>query len=273
MKFMNKLLEKLLKEYDTIVVEAGSGLSSAAGFEYGGKTFMDNFKYMYDLYGYTDMYSAGFHDFDTLEEKWAFWSKMVYLNRYKDGAKPLYKKLYEVLKDKDYFILSTNVDHQFQLAGFDKKRLFYMQGDYGLFQCSVPCHNKTYDNKEQIIKMVKSIKDNKIDSSLIPLCPVCKKPMEMNLRCDENFVEDEGWKEAKKRYDDFIVNHNKKVLYLEIGVGYSTPTWIKFPFMKYVYSNKDALYVVLNSENQIIPKEIEDRTVIIKRDINKIITE
>lgn len=272
-KHMNELLKKLLNEYDTVVIGAGSGLSSAAGFEYGGSTFMDNFKYMYDLYGYTDMYSAGFHDFDTLEEKWAFWSKMVYLNRYKDGAKQLYKYLYDLVKDKDYFVITSNVDHQFQLSGFDKKRLFYMQGDYGLFQCSIPCHNKTYDNKEQIIEMMKSIRDNKIESSLIPRCPICNHPMELNLRCDDSFVEDDGWRDGKNRYNKFIEQHkDKKVLYLEIGVGYSTPTWIKFPFMQYTYKNKNAMYVIINNENQIIPKEIEDKTIIIKGDIKSIIS-
>ena len=272
-KYMNKLLIELLSEYDTVVIGAGSGLSSAAGFEYGGQTFMENFKYMYDSYGYSDMYSAGFHDFDTLEEKWAFWSKMVYLNRYKDGAKQLYKDLYNLIKDKDYFVITTNVDHQFQLSGFDKKRLFYMQGDYGLFQCSYPCHNKTYDNKDQIIEMMNSIKDNKINSSLIPRCPICNRPMELNLRCDNSFVEDEGWKEGMQRYNNFINKYkNKKVLYLEIGVGYSTPTWIKFPFMQYTYNNKKAKYVVINSENQIIPKEIEIQSVIIKGNINEIIS-
>lgn len=269
---MNKDLEKLLSEYDNIVIGAGSGLSAAAGFEYGGKTFMDNFSYMYEKYGYTDMYSAGFHNFDTLEDYWAFWSIMVYLNRYKYLARPLYKKLYELVKDKNYFVITTNVDHQFQLSGFDKKRLFYMQGDYGLFQCSASCHNQTYDNKEIITEMINNTVNNKIPTNLIPRCPKCGKPMTMNLRCDDMFVEDKGLKEAQNRYINFIKNNkNKKILYLEIGVGYSTPVWIKYPFMNFVYSNKDARYVVINKENEKIPYEIKKQTLVIKDDIGKVI--
>ena len=269
---MNKDLEKLLSEYDNIVIGVGSGLSAAAGFEYGGKTFMDNFSYMYEKYGYTDMYSAGFHNFDTLEDYWAFWSKMVYLNRYKYLARPLYKKLYELVKDKNYFVITTNVDHQFQLSGFDKKRLFYMQGDYGLFQCSASCHNQTYDNKEIITEMINNTVNNKIPTNLIPRCPKCGKPMTMNLRCDDMFVEDKGLKEAQNRYINFIKNNkNKKILYLEIGVGYSTPVWIKYPFMNFVYSNKDARYVVINKENEKIPYEIKKQTLVIKDDIDKVI--
>jgi len=270
--YMNKDLKKLLTEYDTIVLGAGSGLSAAAGFEYGGKTFMDNFSYMHDLYGYTDMYTAGFHDFDTLNDYWAFWAKMVYLNRYKYHALPLYKKLYELLKDKNYFIITTNVDHQFRLAGFDKMRIFYMQGDYGLFQCSASCHNKTYDNEKMIIEMINNTTNHKIPNALIPVCPKCGRPMTMNLRCDDLFVEDDGLIEANKRYINFIKNNNnKKILFLELGVGYSTPGWIKYPFMNFVYSNKEAKYVVVNKEKELIPSEIKNQTLIINDDIKKVI--
>ena len=160
--FTKEKLIKLINDADAVVIGAGAGLSSAAGFEYGGKTFMDNFKYMYDEYGYQDMYSAGFHDFDREEEKWAYWSKMIYLNRYKFGAKDLYKRLLKLVENKDYFVITTNVDHQFQLAGFDKTRLFYMQGDYGLFQCSKPCSKETYDNKEYVLKMVEEKSNVKV---------------------------------------------------------------------------------------------------------------
>lgn len=265
---MNKNLEKLLNEFDIIVIGAGSGLPSAAGFEYGGKTFFDNFSYMYDLYGYDNMYEASFHHFDSEEEKWGFFSKMVYLNRYKTKENALYKRLFELIKNKDYFVITTNVDHQFQLSGFDKERLFYTQGDYGLFQCQVPCHNKTYDNHDQIMEMLKNEKNNKIPSSLIPKCPKCKKPMILNLRCDDSFVEDEGWHKAKQNYLNFISrNKNKKILYLELGVGYSTPGWIKYPFMKLTYENSLAKYVVINEAKQYIPKEIKKQTVVINESI------
>lgn len=265
-------LKKLIDEADAIVIGAGAGLSSAAGFEYGGKTFLDNFKYMYDKYGYTDMYTAGFHHFNTSEEKWGYWSKFIYLERYKDGAKPLYEKLHEIVKDKNYFVITTNVDHQFQLAGFDKKRLFYTQGDYGLFQCSKPCHNKTYDNKEMVLEMVEKQKDGIIPSSLIPKCPVCGEEMETNLRSDDRFVEDEGWHEASERYSNFLLeNKNKKILFLELGVGWNTPVIIKYPFIKMTYQFKDAYYVCINKGYNEIPKEIKDKSLLIDDDINKTI--
>lgn len=271
-KYMNKLLENLLNEYDTIVVGAGSGLSAAAGFEYGGKTFMDNFKYMYDLYGYTNMYEASFHDFSTQEEKWGFFSKMIYLNRYQGKGNKLYKRLFELIKTKEYFIITTNVDHQFQLAGVDKARLFYTQGDYGLFQCQTPCHNKTYDNEKIVKEMLKNLNNHKIPTSLIPRCPICGKPMTMNLRCDDTFVEDEGWHKAKQRYINFINKvKNKKVLYLELGVGNSTPGWIKYPFMNLTNENKNAMYVVVNEEKQFIPKVIEKKTIVINDNINNVL--
>lgn len=266
---METKLKELIDNAEAIVIGAGAGLSAAAGFEYGGKTFLENFKYMHDKYGYNDMYSAGFHHFDTLEEKWAYWAKMIYLNRYRNGALDLYKRLFKIVKDKNYFVITTNVDHQFQLAGFDKSRLFYMQGDYGLFQCSEPCHNQTYDNKYQVLEMIKNIKENKIPSSLIPRCPICGKPMETNLRCDDTFVEDEGWHLAKKRYENFIKeNMNKKILYLELGVGYSTPVWIKYPFMQNTYRNIHARYVCVDKNYTYIPEEIKNRSLVYKCDIN-----
>lgn len=269
---MDENLKKILDAAESIVIGAGAGLSTAAGFEYGGDTFMSNFKYLYDEYGYTDMYSAGFHDFDTLEEKWGYWAKMIYLNRYKAGATNLYKRLYEIVKDKNYFVITTNVDHQFQLANFDKKRLFYMQGDYGLFQCMVPCHNKTYDNEKMVMEMVEKTIEHKIPTSLIPKCPICGAPMTTNLRCDDKFVEDAMWHEAKKRYDDFIAqNKNKKIVYLELGVGFSTPVWIKYPFMRLTLQNKKALYVCIDKGYIEVPRELKDQAIIYNDDINKII--
>lgn len=267
--FTKNDLIKLIDEADAVVIGAGAGISAAAGFEYGGKTFMDNFKYMYDLYGYKDMYSAGFHYFDSEEERWGYWSKMIYLNRYKDGAKDLYKRLLNLVKNKNYFVITTNVDHQFQLAGFDKKRLFYMQGDYGLFQCSKPCSDTTYDNKDQVFQMLSSIKNNKIAKELIPRCPKCGALLTTNLRCDDLFVEDDGWHKAKSRYESFIDNNkNKRILFLELGVGYSTPVWIKYPFIKMTYNNSNAKYVVIDKNNSYVPNEIEKQSIIINEDIN-----
>lgn len=265
-------LKKLINEAEAIVIGAGAGLSTAAGFEYGGKTFLDNFKYMHDKYGYNDMYSAGFHDFNTSEEKWAYWSKFIYLNRYKDGAKELYKDLLKLVKDKNYFVITTNVDHQFQLAGFPKERLFYTQGDYGLFQCSKACHPKTYDNKELIYLMVHQQINEKIPTNLVPICPVCGEKMDTNLRKDDHFVEDEGWHKAAERYSNFLeASKNKKVLFLELGVGWNTPVIIKYPFMRMTYQFKDAHYVCVNKGHNYVPNEIKDKSLLIDDDIRQIV--
>ena len=267
-----ELLRKYINEADAIVIGAGAGLSSAAGLEYGGETFLKNFKWMHDQYGYNDMYSAGFHHFNTSEEKWAYWAKFIYLVRYKDGAKRLYKKLFDVVKNKNYFVITTNVDHQFQLVGFDKERLFYTQGDYGLFQCSTPCHNKTYDNKEQILGMLQSIRGNKIATDLIPRCPVCGREMSVNLRCDDTFVEDKGWQKAKERYLNFLEeNRNKKILFLELGVGMNTPIIIKIPFIKMTYNFKNAFYIPINLDKSYVPIEIKNKSFAIADDLSKVI--
>ena len=265
-------IKELIEQSDAIVVGAGAGLSTAAGFVYDGNYFLENFPDIHEKYGYTDMYSAGFHPFLTSEEKWGYWSRFVYLQRYKEGVKDLYKKLFELLKEKNYFVITTNVDHQFQLAGFSKERLFYTQGDYGLFQCSKPCHNKTYDNEKQIKEMVYSLENGLIPSNLIPKCPVCGEEMTMNLRSGDTFVEDEGWHLAAQRYQKFLdENKEKKVLFLELGVGWNTPGIIKYPFMQMTYSFKDAFYVCINKGFNHIPKEIKDRSIVLDDDINLLV--
>ena len=264
-------IRKLISEADAIVIGAGAGLSTAAGFEYSGKSFIDNFKYMHDAYGYTDMYSAGFHNFKTKEEYWGYWARYIYLNRYETGALPLYEKLYQLVRDKNYFVLTTNVDHQFQKAGFDKNRLFYTQGDYGLFQCSKHCHNKTYDNEEQIKNMVKNIVNHRIPISLIPKCPICGAPIVPNLRADDLFVEDEGWHKASENYVKFLNdNKNKKILFLELGVGWNTPVIIKYPFIRMTYQFPNANYVCIKKGYNQVPKEIKDKSIVLDIDINNI---
>lgn len=224
---------------------------------------------MYDMYGYTDMYSAGFHNFKSPEEKWAYWSKMIYVNRYKVGPTKLYKHLLNIIKNKNYFVITTNVNHQFQLSGFDKERLFYTQGDYGLFQCSKACHNKTYDNKEIVEEMIKQTNNNLIPTKLVPKCPVCGSLMETNLRKDNYFVEDEDWHKALDRYEKFLKeNKEKKILFLEIGVGWNTPGIIKFPFMQMTYRFKNAFYISINNDPSDIPNEIKDKAIHIKEDLN-----
>lgn len=268
-------LKKLKEEFitaDAILIGAGAGLSSSAGFDYSGERFEKYFSDFKEKYGITDMYSGGFYDFDTLEEYWAWWSRHILINRYDCEVGKPYKDLFSIVKDKNYFVLTTNVDHQFQRAGFDKKRLFYTQGDYGLFQCSNGCHNKTYNNEELIRKMVAQQKNMKIPTELIPRCPKCNKPMTMNLRCDDSFVQDEGWYLACNRYQDFIrKNGNSHILYLELGVGMNTPGIIKYPFWQMTAKNKNAVYCSINSELSYIPNEIQNQSVVIKNDIAKVL--
>ena len=220
------------------------------------------------------MYKGGFYAYSSPEEHWAYWSRNILINRYQDAPKPVYEELYNLVKDKDYFVITTNVDHCFQKAGFDKRRLFYTQGDYGLFQCSVPCHDKTYDNEELIRRMVAEQKDMKIPSELLPRCPVCGKPMTMNLRCDDTFVQDGGWYEACDRYEKFIERHkDKRVVYLELGVGGNTPVIIKYPFWRLTNQNPKATYVCINFGEAMCPPQIEDRSICINEDIGKVIAE
>lgn len=280
---------EILDSAECVVVGAGAGLSASAGFSYSGGRFRKYFSDFEAKYHFHDMYSGGFADFPSLEENWAYWSRFIYINRYLDAPLPVYEKLLELVRAKDYFVITTNVDHCFQKAGFDKKRLFYTQGDYGLFQCCVPCHKKTYDNEEAVKKMLASqgfkIEENEnrkdgelifpenslkmeIPSELVPRCPVCGKPMSMNLRCDETFVEDDGWNEAAKRYQDFLEKHkNSRTLFLELGVGENTPGIIKYPFWNFVHKNKDAFYAAVNMEETEVPAEIKARSVLIKGDI------
>lgn len=261
-------LKKALDASDTVVIGAGAGLSTAAGFTYTGERFEKYFSDFIEKYGFTDMYSGGFYPFETPEEHWAYWSRYIYCNRYTDVDNGVYKKLFELVKDKDYFVLTTNVDHQFQKAGFDKKRLFYTQGDYGLFQCSVPCDNETYDNEKAIREMFERQKNMRVPSELVPKCPKCGKPMTMNLRADDKFVEDEGWCRANERYSEFIRSHSEaKILFLELGVGFNTPVIIKFPFWKMTAKNPNAVYACVNKGEAICPEEISERSICINTDI------
>lgn len=269
-----KNLANHIKECEAIIIGAGSGLSSAAGLTYSGERFNKYFSDFINKYHLTDMYSAGFYPYESLEEYWAYWSRHIYYNRYIDAPKDTYQKLLQLVKDKDYFVLTTNVDHQFQKAGFDKKRLFYSQGDYGLWQCSKPCHQKTYDNKEIVEKMLLQQKDLKIPSSLIPYCPKCGAFMTMNLRCDQTFVQDEGWYQGQFRYNDFINKHRDlKIIYLELGVGQNTPVIIKYPFWNYTNSNKKATYVCINYGESFCPDEIKKQVILINGDIDQVIND
>ena len=265
-------LRRALTTADAVVIGAGSGLSAAAGFTYSGRRFEQHFADFIRQYGFTDMYTGGFYPFTSLEEHWAYWSRYIWINRYTDAPKPVYHNLLRLVQDTDYFVLTTNVDHCFQKAGFDKKRLFYTQGDYGLWQCSRPCHQKTYDNYGAVRRMLDEQKDMKIPSKLVPRCPVCGEPMSMNLRADGTFVEDKGWHNAAERYADFILRHERaRVLYLELGVGANTPGIIKYPFWKLTAQNPHAVYVCINRGEAFAPQEIADRSVCIDSDIADVV--
>ena len=268
-------IERLKKEIETadaIVIGAGAGLSTAAGFTYSGERFERFFSDFEAKYGFHDMYSGGFFPFETQEEMWAYWSRFIWCNRYMDIDNGTYKRLFELVKDKDYFVITTNVDHQFQKAGFDKERLFYTQGDYGLFQCSEPCHAQTYDNEAQVKDMIEFQEDMKIPTELIPKCPKCGKPMTMNLRSDDKFVEDKCWHRTAKRYDDFLQKHEgQHILFLELGVGYNTPVIIKYPFWKMTVQNPNAVYACLNFGEAYAPDEIAGQSILINGDIYSIL--
>ena len=265
-------LREMLAGADAVILGAGAGLSTSAGFVYDGERFR---KYFYDFagkYGFADMYSGGFYPYKTLEEHWAYWSRYIYINRYQDAPKPVYDDLFALVKDKDYFVLTTNVDHCFQKAGFDKKRLFYTQGDYGLFQCSEPCCQETFENEAVIREMVERQENMKIPTELLPTCPHCGKPMAMNLRSDDKFVEDEGWHRAAERYENFLrTRAGQKILFLELGVGYNTPVIIKYPFWQMTARNRNAAYVCINQGQAVCPREIERQSVCIDADIDMVL--
>lgn len=267
-----KQLKKEIDEADAVIIGAGAGLSASAGLEYSGKRFFDNFPDFALKYGLQDMYSAGFYPFETLEEYWAYWSRHIYINRYQESVGKPYTDLLALVKDKDYFILTTNVDHCFQKAGFDKHRLFYTQGDYGLWQCSKACHKETYDNEERVKKMVAEQRNMKIPTDLIPYCPHCGSPMTMNLRIDGTFVQDEGWHIASNRYYEFLKRHeNLHILFLELGVGSNTPVIIKYPFWNMTANNKNAVYACINYQDTYYPSQIKKRSICIQADIGQVI--
>ena len=284
------VLRDKLAAADAVVIGAGAGLSTSAGFIYTGERLDKYFSDFIARYGFSDMYSGGFFMFPSYEEFWAYWSRYIWINRYMDAPKPVYETLYSLVCDKDYFVITTNVDHCFQKAGFDKKRVFYTQGDYGLFQCSKPCHQKTYDNEETIRTMVLAqgytigegnelippadgAPKMTVPRDLLPRCPVCGRPVAMNLRSDDKFVEDEGWYAAAERYTNFLRTRRGKVLYLELGVGYNTPSIIKYPFWNMTDQNPDAVYAVINKGDAMCPQAIAARSVTIDSDIGAVLEE
>jgi len=267
-----KKIKETIASADAIVIGAGAGLSTSAGFTYSGERFRKYFSDFEEKYEFRDMYSGGFYPYSSPEEYWAYWSRYIYVNRYMDAPKQTYQALFDLVKNKDYFVITTNVDHCFQKSGFDKKRLFYTQGDYGLFQCSKPCCQETFDNEQIVLAMVKQQKDMKIPADLIPLCPHCHSPLTMNLRSDNTFVEDAGWHKAAERYSLFLQRHkNLNIVYLELGVGYNTPGIIKYPFWQMTAENPKATYACINYGETYCPRKIMERSICINDDIGKVL--
>ena len=286
-----KLLKQALHSADAVMIGAGAGLSTAAGFVYTGERFEKYFNDFGKKYGFRNMYSGGFYPYKTMEEFWAYWSRYIWINRYMDAPKSTYDALFDLVREKDYFVLTTNVDHCFQKASFDKKRLFYTQGDYGLFQCTKPCCQKTWDNEAVIRQMIlaqgyKIGKQNElvlpegkalamaVPTELLPKCPNCGRPLTMNLRSDDTSVEDEGWKAAAAEYETWLTAHQQdQMVYLEIGVGYNTPGIVKYNFWQQVYQNPKAIYACLNLEEEPVPNEIKAQSIVISGDSDTIIRE
>ena len=267
-------LRAALATADAVVVGAGAGLSTAAGYTYSGPRFSRLFGDFAARYGFSDMYSGGFYPYDTLEEHWAFWSRYVMCNRYDPIPGSVYQQLLDLLRDRDCFVLTTNVDHCFQRAGFDKQRLFYTQGDYGLFQCSRPCCQETWDNEDVIRAMVDQQSDLRIPGELVPHCPHCGAPATMNLRSDGTFVEDEGWHKAAARYSEFLRRHEgMRTLYLEIGVGGNTPGIIKYPFWQMTAANPRATYACVNLGEACAPRELERQSILIDASADEVIAQ
>ena len=267
-------LKAAMQDCDAVVIGAGAGLSTSAGFVYSGERFEQHFSDFARKYGIRDMYSGGFYPFPTQEEFWAYWSRYIYINRYQDAPKPVYNDLLKLVQDKDYFVITTNVDHCFQKAGFDKKRLFYTQGDYGLFQCSEPCCQETFENETAIREMVKRQENMKVPTELLPTCPHCGKPLTMNLRSDNKFVEDKGWHRAAERYENFLrTRAGGKILFLELGVGYNTPVIIKYPFWQMTAKNPNAIYACINQGQAMCPREIQQQAICIDADIGSALRE
>lgn len=265
-------LKRLLEEADAVLVGAGAGLSAAAGLTYGGERFTRYFGDFIAKYGLTDMYSAGFFPFDTPEAKWAYWARFASLNRYGEIPKDTLRRLLGLLQGKDFFVLTTNVDHTFIREGFPKEKLFYTQGDFGLFQCAKPCHDKTYDNEDTLKAMLEAERDLKVPERLFPKCPVCGGPMSFNLFCDDTFVRDRGWREACRRYEAYVAAHRTgKVLYWELGVGFNSPGVIKLPFWQMAAANREAAFASVNLDTPCYPSFLDGRAVVISDDIDRVI--
>ena len=281
-------LRDALKNADAVVLGAGAGLSTSAGFTYSGERFEKWFFDFKERCGITDMYSGGFYPFADSETLWAWWARNIYVNRYTDAPKPVYSELLELVRNRDYFVITTNVDHLFQKSGFDKKRLFYTQGDYGLFQSVSGKDKRTYDNRDWVMRAMAAqrfipdengefhVPKDRLISMRVPTELIPKLPdggdVKMNLRSDDTFVEDEGWHAASENYASYLKAHEGgRVVFLELGVGGNTPVIIKYPFWAMTLDNPNAVYVCVNFGEAVCPKRILDRSICIDGDIGELL--
>lgn len=272
-RFVQRLdnAKKAIDEAEYIIIGAGAGLSTAAGISYTGERFERYFKDFIEEYGFTDMYSSGFYPFESQERKWAYWARHVFANRYDVGKTDVYQKLLKLVENKEYFVLTTNVEHQFWINGFEDERIFATQGDYGLLQCEKGCHDKLYPNEDQVFEWVDKTENFEIPTELVPKCPVCGGNMDLNLRKDNFFVEDEKWHEMNRNYSDFLNGIYGKFVFLEIGVGFNTPGIIRYPFEQMTYNNDDATLIRLNLDYpQAIP-ENKDKTISFDENVEEIL--
>jgi len=261
-----------LESAEAVVIGAGAGFSDAAGIKYVGKRFTDNFQDFIKKYNMEDLYTSSFYPFKTQEERWAYWAKHVSLNRFETPATKLYTDLFDLVRDKNYFIITTNVEHQFWKANFPNEKIFATQGDYGYIQCAKGCHNKLYDNDSLVANMISATKDCKIPSSLVPKCPVCGGEMDINVRKDRYFVQDENWDIAYNNYEKFIENNeNKKIVFIELGVGYNTPGIIRYPFEQMTNKNDKAVLIRLNKDYPQGPIENKSKTISFTEDMTEVI--
>lgn len=266
-------IKDLIKEADAILIGAGAGLSASAGIDYSEHSFKKNFPELVSAYHMTDMYTSSFYEFATEEERWSYWAKHINYSFIAPPALNTYKELLEIVKNKNYFVITTNVDGQFIKSGFAKDKIFEVQGSYGKMQCSVGCHNKLYDNTKLVKKMLKCKDNLSVDSKLVPICPVCKEKMEINIRKDVFFVEDDNWHKLNNLYEKFINdNINKKLVLIELGVGFNTPSIIRFPFEQLAYTHDNITLLRINDKYNDMTYELKNQAICIKENCSKAIT-
>lgn len=264
--------KRALEGAEYVLLGGGAGLSAAAGITYSGKRFTEHFEPFINKYGFTDLYTSSFYPFRTEEENWAYWAKHISINRFEIGATRLYEDLFQLVKEKEYFVISTNVESQFVKAGFPEDKVFEIQGDYSYLQCEKGCHDTLYYNEAVVKEMIEQTRDCRIPTDLVPKCPVCGGRMDVNLRKNGYFVQDEKWYESERRYKEFLSSTTEeRIVYAELGVGFNTPGIIRYPFERMTYNNVNATLIRFNLEHPEGAPENKFRTIAFTEDMQKIV--